>query len=495
MSKYFLSVLASFLCSSIGMAQTITTIKGYAPEYIGKTIEVNEITDFLSQRETKVAITTVKEDSTFSMSFENTKIQKVVIRSNNNSSYIYIEPGKTYELYLPLHDKDKPYRSLGNYVTSIFLNLDSNDINQKVIDFDHTIDRFYALNLYEFVRNKQLFLNKYKVLKDSVYKSSQTESEFYKGFVHYSFADLDMSIYNNEKALRYIFDTYIDKKSVQYDNENYFLIIKKLYSKLFSQLDVEVNNRVYMAVLKKSPSLIMKALEEEYLTRPSYTLKDGKIDKVYSNEALRELVMIYGLAEAYDNPEFPKTNIIEILDSISRFPQQVENGKIAANIAFRLTQVTAGNPSPNFALLNQYGKLINLKGFENTYIYFHIFKPNYTGTAQEIELLKEIYQRYSGIVKFVSVYTKEAKEDKKITKLLSTLPWDVIQLDEGDPFYKTFNVQSYPYYILIDRTGVVVAAPALSPIPDGEYMTIDKTFYDIQRMDKIQKEREEKRKG
>ena len=495
MNKYFFFFFASILSSFIGIAQSITTIKGYAPEYIDKNIEINEISDFLSYRESIVAITTVKEDSTFSMSFENTEIRKVVIRSNNNYSYIYIEPGKTYEIYLPLHDKEKPYRSLGNYVTAIFLNLDTNDINHKIIEFDNLIDRFYALNLYDFVRDKQQFLNKYKVLKDSIYNVSKNEGEYYKGFIHYSFADLDMSVYNNEKALRYIFDSYIDKKSVQYDNELYFLILKKIYSKFFSQLDIEVNNRVYMAILKKSPSLIMKALEKEYLTHPSYTLKDGKIDKTFSNEALRELVMIHGLAEAYDNPEFPKTNVLEILDSIKRFPRHAENGKIAANITFRLTEVTAGNPSPNFVLTNQYGRLINLKGFENSYIYFHIFKPNYTGTAQEIELLKEIYQRYSGIVKFISVYTKEAKENKRMVKLLSTLPWDVVQLDENDPFYKNFNVQSYPYYILIDRTGIVVSAPALGPIPDGEYMTIDKTFFDIQRMDKIQKEREAKRKG
>src|SRR5690554_2535585 len=159
MNKYFFYFFASILSSFIGIAQSITTIKGYAPEYIDKNIEINEISDFLSYRESIVAITTVKEDSTFSMSFENTEIRKVVIRSNNNYSYIYIEPGKTYEIYLPLHDKEKPYRSLGNYVTAIFLNLDTNDINHKIIEFDNLIDRFYALNLYDFVRDKQQFLN------------------------------------------------------------------------------------------------------------------------------------------------------------------------------------------------------------------------------------------------------------------------------------------------------------------------------------------------
>ncbi len=493
MKKQLILLSFTLVFALFGLAQT-TTIKGYAPKYIGKTIEINQLEDFISQRETRLAISEVKADSTFSMTFANNQIQKVIIRSDNNFSYIYIEPNKTYEILLPLHDKDKPYRPLGNYVTSIFLNLDDNDINKKILDFDVVIDKFYAQNLYDFVKNKQRFLDKYKVLKDSTYKAVTNESTFYKAFVHYSFADLDMSIYTSEKALRYIFDTYMNKQAVLYDNEFYFLIVKKMYSKIFSQVEIEVNNKIYKGILKKSPSIIMQALEDEYLTAPALILKDKKIVKTYSNEQLRELAMIIGLKDSYNNPEYPKTNIIDILDSIAKYPKYSENGLIAKNVAYRLTEVTAGNPAPDFALTNQYGKLISLKGFENNYLYIHVFKPNYTTTAQEIELLKNIYQRYSGIVKFVSVYTKEEKENKKISKLLSTLPWDVVELDETDRFFKTFNVQAFPHYILIDRTGVVVSAPALGPLPNGEYITIDKTFFDIQKMDKQMQDREKEKR-
>jgi hypothetical protein len=38
---------------------------------------------------------------------------------------------------------------------------------------------------------------------------------------------------------------------------------------------------------------------------------------------------------------------------------------------------------------------------------------------------------------------------------------------------------TYPSYVLVDETGFIVAAPALSPMPNGQYETIDKTFYYI----------------
>ncbi|MBN9293469.1 MAG: hypothetical protein J0G96_05770 [Flavobacteriia bacterium] len=485
------SLILSFLFIQ---AQKITTIKGYAPDYIGKSIEVYEFMDLLSMKESLLAVSTVKEDSTFSMSFINQKVQKVVIRSNNNYSYLYLEPGKTYELLLPLHDKDKPYRPLGNYVTSVFLNLDSNDINQKIIDFDNSIDKFYARNLVYYVKNKQKFLDLLKTYKDSVYASIKNDSSYYGAFVHYSFVDMDMSLYTNEKARQYIFDTYISKYPVLYDNDFYFTSIKKLYSKIFSQLDMEVNNRVYMAILKKSPALIMKALESEYTLRPVFASKDGKMVLTHSNERLRELIMIKGLSEVYHNSEYPKTNVIEILDSVSKFGKYQENRLIASNIILRLTEITPGNPAPNFALTTKKGDLLSLKSFENSYLYFHIFRPDYATSSQDIELLKQIYQRYSDIVRFVSVYPKNIKANKKNAQIIQSIPWDIIELDEEDNFFKTYKVNNFPYYILIDRTGTVVSAPALGPKPNGELMTIDKIFYDIRKMDEIIKEREKRNK-
>lgn len=494
MRKLFFSFLCVLTGISFSISQQITTITGYAPDYVGKTVEVFEILDFYSMKEERIAVATVGADSSFSMSFLNPRTQKVTIRSNNNFSYLYIEPGRKYEVFMPLHDRDKPYRPLGNYVTCTFLNLDTTDINYKLLTLNHAVDQLYAANIYNFVRNKQKFLNQYKVFKDSIYKSFDAKETFYNSLVHYSFADLDMSFYTNEKAQEFIFNTYLDKEPVLYNNEYYALTVKKIYSNLFSQLSLEISNRVYLAALKKSPSLIMKALESDKKVGPSYILKDGKVAKTFTNEQLRELAMIYGLKDAYSDAEFPKTNVLEILDSISKFPKYAENGKIAANILFRLTEVTPGNPAPDFVLTNSKGELLNLKRFENSYLYLHVFKLDYTQTSQEIELLKGIYQRYSSLVKFVSVYFKGEKKTKKMEQLIQSIPWDVVEIDENDPLLKSYNIQSYPYYALIDRTGVVVSSPALGPLPNGEYLTIDKTFYDIQKMDKILEEREKERR-
>lgn len=487
----FLIVFLFF--SVLGYGHGITTIKGYAPKYVGEEIKIYEYEDLLSMKEVLIATSIVKSDSSFSLSFQNSSIQKLVIRSKNNYSFVYAAPDETVQVYLPLHDEDKPYRPLGNYVTPIFLNLDSTNINFKIIKFNDEIDRFYALNMVKFVRNRQGFIDELKQFKDSVYSSIKDTNDFFRYFVHYSFADMDMNIYTTGKAQMYLFDTYIDKKKVLYHLEPYFKLIKNLYSQVFNQLELTVNNRVYMAIVKKSPKLIMQALEKDLMLGPSYIVKDNKIVKVYSNSELRELIMIKGLAEVYNSPDYPKTNVEEILDSIANYPMYPENGLIARNVLDRLTEATEGSPSPNFALTDRNGKLLTKSSLSGKYIYIHLFQPDYKTTLQDIELLEQIFARYNGMVNFVSIYTKNDKIDKRTAKAIQAIPWNVVELPSDDSFFKKFKVETYPFYILIDKTGTIVKLPALSPRANNEYETIDKVFFEIKKIeDKMNREQKDK---
>ena len=46
---------------------------------------------------------------------------------------------------------------------------------------------------------------------------------------------------------------------------------------------------------------------------------------------------------------------------------------------------------------------------------------------------------------------------------------------------EAFEVATVPSYFLIDQEGFIILAPAPRPSPDGEYESIDKTFYIIHK--------------
>ena len=44
-----------------------------------------------------------------------------------------------------------------------------------------------------------------------------------------------------------------------------------------------------------------------------------------------------------------------------------------------------------------------------------------------------------------------------------------------------YKIESYPQYTLIDPTSHIVASPALKPTPNGQYETIDLTFFHLKK--------------
>ena len=61
------------------------------------------------------------------------------------------------------------------------------------------------------------------------------------------------------------------------------------------------------------------------------------------------------------------------------------------------------------------------------------------------------------------------------------LPWPTISLSEQDNFIKTSKIKVFPTYILLDATGNIVVNPALKPVPNSEYQTIEPLFFQIKR--------------
>src|SRR5690606_15525747 len=136
------------------------------------------------------------------------------------------------------------------------------------------------------------------------------------------------NIHNVAERNRYEkYDFYLKKSPVDYNNETYMEYTTAFYQKMLPRLSTEANQAVYEGVLKSSPTLVMLAFGSEY---------------TLSNLKLRELVMIQALAEEYMAGQFPETNIITILDSLSHRSLFKEHQEIAKNIKQRITSLNPG---------------------------------------------------------------------------------------------------------------------------------------------------------
>ena len=72
------------MMTSLFAQKQSVTIKGFAPQYVGKELSFNQIEDYYSNIESTFAKTTVQTHSTFTVQFYLDKTQKIVVRGLNN---------------------------------------------------------------------------------------------------------------------------------------------------------------------------------------------------------------------------------------------------------------------------------------------------------------------------------------------------------------------------------------------------------------------------
>lgn len=465
MNKYLFLLFISIACFQT-YGQSITEIHGYAPAYAGKEIEIYQISDFITMREERIAASTVKPDSTFSLVFNLDETRKLILKSGNNKANLFANPSGKYEVLFPEKSKYDPYNPSGNFVELVFYNLEKDDINYKILEFNRWNDEFVARYYTKHNADSKYFVARLDTFKMNVekYYKADTLDRYFNYHRKYTIAKLDDLRFMGSRNQYEKYDFYIRPTPVYYQNEAYFQYINHYYEKLLPRINSEINNRIYLGILKSSPSAIYNAMGKEYT--------------LHANYKLRELIMLKTLSECFYEKDYPQTNILTILDSVSKFGLFPENKIIAQNIRFRLTELSSGSKAPDF-LLKDDGNDLTLQSFQKKYLYLFFVDPTSLDNMKQMNLLKPIYERHKDNINFVMVYKDKPEID--VAKLKNELPWKVISSKESNSIFKNYNVVNYPYYVLIDPFGYVINAPALGPIPNGSYDTIDRIFFMIQK--------------
>lgn len=466
--KLFLTFLFPFFINTIAaQSDNIVKIEGFAPDYIGQAVQLNEIEDYFSMKESTIASATVQSDSTFSLIFNVEETQKAIIRIGNNRSFIYTQPGGNYSIYFPEKDKYAPYRPAGNQVEITFFDLDSADVNYKILGFNRWLDNYLAINYADHLKNPVEFSKNMDNFKEAAEKYYLKDTgKYIFDYVRFTIANTVDNIQQSANRNRYEkHDFYLKFQPVRYKNDAYMDYFKNFYKGMMPTIPMEVNNRVYLGLLKSSPTLIMNALGLEY---------------TLVNMRIRELVMIEMLSELYYSPEYPQTNIITVLDSVKNHALFDANKVVAKNMISRLTEATSGGKAPQFVVKTTREASKGLSDYKEKYLYIHFFDPSSEKCKIEIPILKELHRKYQKDITFLTI-CKESSVKENNRQVLNELTWDVAILPDNYSVWGNYKVATFPTYVLIDPYSYIVQAPALGPQPNNLYETIDKVFFNIQK--------------
>lgn len=467
-SLTFLFLIATGLFATA--QQPITTLEGFANDYVGKEVKVFFIDDYLSQLRTQVASTIVAADSTFKMSFYNSETRKVRVEVEDNYFQIYLQPGADYQLFAGATSPYVDPNAKGVEVEFFFLSLDSTDINYKILMFEDAQYNFLQKYYQPRSIKSTTFVQKLDSFKLNLAEGYQRDtSQFFKTYVKFSVASLDDLAFVGHRNKFEKFDFYLKPETVWYHNDRYMDYIDSYYKMYERQLSKSVNEKFYEAVIQSSPSLAMNALGGDY------SLKNLK---------LRELIMLKMLSEVFFTKDYPQTNILTMMDSVANHALFKQNKIVSSNLKYRLLDLVPGTKMPDFSLEID-GKTKYQSDFYGKHTYIQFVNKDMLKSLNDLELLYKLQQKYSKNIHFVTVLVADKNDAllKDATPFIKEhkIAWDFSVIEKSNPMLKRMNVTSFPHYLLMDAEGVVVSAPALSPRPNNDYETIELTLIQINR--------------
>ena len=453
---------------------TAISIEIIAPSYQNKSIIWKKKTDYISNQ--YQIIDQKKIDSSGRIilhgNFEQTELTELSI--GRSHGFIYVDTStKNYIVYFP---KDSLLDTLSlqkSQIQLIFLDLVKNDVNNLIIDFNLYYDYFLygdTNKLIRMARHDEEFqdsLNDFKIFASKKYGPNKIK--YLHNYIRYEIALLEQMAHQSKGDIyrAYLFNTYLKKNEINYNNDAYMQFFNLFYFKTFRIGGNELYEKILFTInhLQDYEKLNSILLSNQY----------------FQPEKLRELAIIKGLYDGFSTNEFSSKVVISMLTEIIKNSKWKKHQQITQNCINELLKYKIGERCPEFHLINQKGEYLNTKKCENYFTYINFFATWNHKSLQEMEIINKMSLKYN-FINFISVNMDQKDVNyKNYIKEKNHFDWHICKPVNREEIINTFDIDHLPTHILIDPKGSIAQYPAYPPTPLYNNQSIDVTFFNIQK--------------
>lgn len=446
------------------------SIYGKSEGLSGKKISVNIIEDYLSLKPKKIHESYISGNGDFKLVFPISEIREVILKVDGLNAFLYVQPGAEYHVqFAPLKQgQNKSYTN--NQVELLFDTLPTYDINNLILDFDERLDAFMAYNLKILgTAAFQKEIDTMKVYLTKVYKDVNVP--YFRDYIFYSVGEIEQIGGINVDMVKLkamIFRDYFSQGKVLYHHQKFMTFFSEFYTDVFKLADARDERLIFQAINnKRSPKMLNDILARDALLR---------------NDRIRELVMIKALGDEYFSGEYYPDHIISILDSVRISTNFPEHSLIAANLIAKLTQLDTGYPAPGFQLNSNKEKMLSVEEFKGKYIYLHFYATWNSAAVAEMKIMTELHKKYGQDIVFISINMDDDRASwLDFLKQHPEMKWHHAHYSDQPEIIDNYRITSLSVYYLIGPDGKMVQSPAYKPTPNGTFVSIDQTFFEIYR--------------
>ena len=438
-------------------------IKGNAPEYIGQTLTFLTFSDQITYKEKELCNSTVNTEGNFQCSFNSGKVQYVFLHLGVYEAFIFVEPGKEYQIILPeikektIADQLNPYFSPIQYHLGIE-NSSEHELNYQLAFFDEIYNQMIENNSY-LIYNKSAKLNVDKEIQkvDSLF--DDFDNNFFNNFKKYKYASFRHLSYQ-EKA-KSISNTYYLHNQVLYNNNAYMDLFNQVYEEYFQYFGRTYSGRQIYNDINKLKSI--KALKQ--------TLGQ---DSVLKNDSLKELVILKCLHDEFYDDKFSRSAMLVVLDSLKLTTNIEKHKLIASTIREKVTKLMVGFAPPQFELYDADSNLVSLDSFQENYVYLGFCTTISYACIKEFSMLQSLYEKHNEHFEILMICMDESFSQMKRFVEIKDYSFTFLYYGNQPEVFKDYDIRAFPTYYFINKEGKLSISPAPSPDQNAEYRIFEK---------------------
>jgi thiol-disulfide isomerase/thioredoxin len=429
-----------------------TIITGTARGAQGKTIRFVKYADQITYTDSCITSAPIDSSGKFKLTLDLKTTIFSYLKIDLFRAPFYIEPGKMYNLQIDSVDYNAPDDKVNHYLQPSelaykIMGVDSLELNNVISKFNKEYDTFLAEHFIYLLKTRdRKKIDAFRLKTESEYNN--VKNDYFNNIIRYRFALLEFS--TKLSGIPALLKTYFLNQPILYENTAYMEFFNQFFegyitgsSKYitFKDLDVTVNS------LAKC-SALMDTL--------------GK-DSLLQNEKIREMVMLKGLGDLFQNKLFNRNAILFMLNDFSKQTKFAEHKAVAMDYLRLYTRLVKDAVAPAFTLKNFNNETFTLSEFKDRYVYLVFWTTWCIPCISEMQLLTKMKQKYGSKVEFVSI----ACDKQYLTAyyyLQSKKP-EITSLFWGNQYslLENYDVRAFPTYMLIGPDGKIMDYPTISP--------------------------------
>ena len=435
-----------FAFATISLAEKVK-IYGTAQSYARSNLNIKYHSEAFTYAEKKICDFPVNEDGQFSVEFEIKKSRLVFLPLGIYKGFLYLEPGKEYELKLPLKKELSPAQKLNPFFEAEELmigvaNIDTNKLNLMIRKLDDKLDAFINQNFHKIYRKKDKsvgidFANQIKEEFNAV------QNQFFKDYLHYRLGFMEFLAYPN--AFRKIEEKYFVGKEIQLNNPAYMSLYKKQYGNFLNGFFSQKESPTISAAFKSK-----NTYQEIFALMNKYP--------AYENIQFRNLIIATSIFDSYSRKFIGRKKALEIFTQIKKSSGHDYTKELCANFIAKITHLQKDYPAPNFSIGDH--QLANYKG---KYLYLNFCNTQSYPCLQDFKEIQKLKQQFGQHIEFLSIACDWDESRFEQFAKTNQYDWPIIHIGDQHQLIQQYNVKAFPIYVLIDPEGNIVDATAPGP--------------------------------